>query len=73
MKKYYKDNAEVFGLISDWESLWQNYTHFEQEYSDPSRFKSRNYSSLFEERERKRYNNELPKVRIFFTSIKQFN
>ena len=42
--------------------MWQNFKIFEQEYSDPSRFKSRNYSSLFEERERKRYSSELPKL-----------
>lgn len=49
----------MFELIQEWINKWNEHVRFETEYSDPARFSKRNYSSLFEERERKRIANEL--------------
>ncbi len=47
--------------------IFNCFIHTKHDYSDPNRFKLRTYSSLFEERERKRFNIELPKVSLFFS------
>ena len=70
MNDYSKKYDSLIKSVKDWQNTWASYLQFDEQYSDPNRFKNRNYSSLFEERERKRFNLELPKViyQIFYLS-----
>jgi hypothetical protein len=62
MKDYSEKYDDLIKSIKDWQNTWASFLQFDEQYSDPNRFKNRNYSSLFEERERRRYKTELPKV-----------
>lgn len=58
----FNDNEQIYSLISIWIDKWSQYMTFDREYSDPNRFKLRTYSALTEERERNKYDKELPKI-----------
>jgi hypothetical protein len=62
LKVYSLKYHDMFKLIQEWAKKWDEHVKFEKEYTDPARFAKRNYSSLFEERERKRIDNELSKL-----------
>lgn len=59
---YSKKYQAMFELIQEWTKKWSEHVAFEKEYSDPTRFSKKTYSPLFEERERKKIDNELNKL-----------
>jgi hypothetical protein len=62
LKVYSIKYQSMFELIQEWTKKWDEHVRFETEYSDPARFSKRNYSSLFEERERKKIGSELNRL-----------
>lgn len=68
--KKYLDKLTAYGqnhqnLITDlttWINTWENFVNFDIDYSDPNRFKSKNYSALYEQNERLNYKKKLPRL-----------
>jgi hypothetical protein len=60
----YFENEKIYNLIAQWIEKWSQYMSFDREYSDPNRFKLRTYSALTEEKERNKYDKELPKIEV---------
>ena len=64
LRKYYAKHEKILNHAQNWITEWDNFLQFDKDHSDPLRFRQRNYSSLNEERGRKRYELELPKLQI---------
>ncbi|XP_071550487.1 protein regulator of cytokinesis 1-like isoform X2 [Panulirus ornatus] len=62
-KKYYKENSELFGLVSNFLSLFDQVLELEERAKDPSRlFNTRGGALLQEEKAKKKLKNEIPRV-----------
>jgi hypothetical protein len=49
----YKRNRSIFETAANWKITWGEYIDFEKKYSDPNRFKQKDYRSLYESNKRK--------------------
>lgn len=62
LKLYYEENKEMLEKVEKRNVLWNEFIAFEKKSNDPSRFFSRGYNSLKEEKARKKLMKELPKI-----------
>lgn len=62
LKLFSEKYNTMFVCIQKWVQKWNDRVQFEIEYSDPSRFSKRNYSALFEERQRRHFAIELARL-----------
>ncbi|KAL7645834.1 UNVERIFIED_CONTAM: hypothetical protein RMT77_002731 [Armadillidium vulgare] len=63
LKEFYTQNEDIFININKWKELWRKLTELDEKVNDPTRFwKNRGCALLQEEKERKKVNNELPRL-----------
>lgn len=62
LKFRYEECQALYEKTTQWSNLWSQFVQFEEKTKDPLRFKQRGYNMLEEEKQRKRFNNELPKL-----------
>lgn len=62
LKFRYIECQKLYEQTSEWSKLWTKFVQFEEKTKDPMRFKQRGYSMLEEEKQRKKFNSELPKL-----------
>lgn len=62
LRLYSEKYSSLFDCFQKWTNKWNDHVKFETEYTDPSRFSKRNYSALYEERQRKHFTIELTKL-----------
>lgn len=62
LKFRYIECQKLYEQTSEWTKLWTKFVQFEEKTKDPMRFKQRGYSMLEEEKQRKKFNSELPKL-----------
>ena len=58
----YTESREMFEKTALWVDVWAQYVAFEEKTKDPQRFKQRGYNMLEEERQRKVFKVQLPKL-----------
>lgn len=58
----YEESQMLFEKAAKWIKLWGDYIQFEEKTKDPARFKVRGYNMLAEEKQRKLFNSQLPKL-----------
>lgn len=62
LKFKYEENVGLYERIDKWMNLWDEFLAFEERTKDPNRFKTRGYNSLQEEKLRKEFNTQFPKL-----------
>lgn len=62
LSELYEKRIELTRKIKQWDQIWNDYTQFEIEYSDPNRFKQKRYSPLIENKLRTKFNSDLNKL-----------
>ncbi|CAF1006146.1 unnamed protein product [Brachionus calyciflorus] len=62
LKFRYEECQNLYEKTTEWTQLWNKFVQFEEKTKDPLRFKQRGYNMLEEEKQRKKFNNELPKL-----------
>lgn len=62
MEFCYEESQSLFEKAAKWIKLWNDYIQFEEKTKDPARFKVRGYNMLAEEKQRKLFNSQLPKL-----------
>ncbi|RNA45060.1 regulator of cytokinesis 1 isoform X1 [Brachionus plicatilis] len=62
LKFRYIECQKLYEQTAEWTGLWAKFVQFEEKTKDPMRFKQRGYSMLEEEKQRKKFNAELPKL-----------
>lgn len=62
MKFRYTENQALYEKTAKWIDLWEEFIKFEEKTKDPNRFKIRGYNMLEEEKSRKAFNSQLPKL-----------
>jgi protein regulator of cytokinesis 1 len=58
----YDENQDMYEKMRKWSEVWDEYVAFEEKTKDPQRFKQRGYNMLEEERQRKAFKIQLPKL-----------
>lgn len=58
----YAESQLMFEKAARWIKLWSDFIEFEEKTKDPARFKVRGYNMLAEEKQRKLFNSQLPKL-----------
>jgi protein regulator of cytokinesis 1 len=58
----YDENQDLYEKTRKWSEVWDEYVAFEEKTKDPQRFKQRGYNMLEEERQRKAFKIQLPKL-----------
>jgi hypothetical protein len=59
--KYSKFNG-LYDKIAKWKSLWDEFVQFNEHTKDPNRFKLRTFNGVEEEKSRKKFQTQLPKL-----------
>jgi protein regulator of cytokinesis 1 len=62
LKFCYEESQSLYEKVTKWMELWEEYMQFEEKTKDPQRFKQRGYNMLEEERQRKVFKVQLPKL-----------
>ena len=62
LEAFYKKHANLLNSANAWIAMWNEFLRFDKDYSDPSRFRNKNYSSLQEAKLRTGFNIELPRI-----------
>lgn len=63
LKFMYEESPDLFEKASRWIKFWTEFVMSEEKTKDPMRFKTRGYSMLEEEKQRKRFNKPFPKLK----------
>lgn len=58
----YDESDVLFEALAKWMNLWENFVAFEERTKDPNRFKTRGYNSLDEEKMRKQFTQQFPRL-----------
>ncbi len=58
----YEESHTLYEKAAKWIELWTSFIEFEEKTKDPARFKVRGYNMLAEEKQRKAFNSQLPKL-----------
>ncbi len=58
----YEESQTLYEKATKWIELWTSFIEFEEKTKDPARFKVRGYNMLAEEKQRKVFNSQLPKL-----------
>jgi protein regulator of cytokinesis 1 len=58
----YEENVDLYDKTRRWCEVWEEYVTFEEKTKDPQRFKQRGYNMLEEEKQRKVFKVQLPKL-----------
>jgi succinate dehydrogenase/fumarate reductase flavoprotein subunit len=53
LNELYERNKSIFETAENWKTTWEEYIDFKKKYSDPNRFKLKDYRSLHELNKRK--------------------
>jgi hypothetical protein len=48
LNELYERNRSIFETGANWKTTWEEYIDFKKKYSDPNRFKLKDYRSLHE-------------------------
>ena len=62
LKFRFEECQALYEKTTEWSNLWNKFVQFEEKTKDPMRFKQRGYNMLEEEKQRKKFNSELPKM-----------
>lgn len=62
LKFRYEEFEALYEKVGKWMKLWHEFVQFEEKTKDPQRFKQRGYNMLEEEKQRKTFQNQLPKL-----------
>jgi len=59
LRDFYERNRSIFETAANWKTTWEKQIDFEKKYSDPNRFKQKDYRSLYESTKRKELTSRL--------------
>jgi hypothetical protein len=62
LKFRYHESQTLFEALAKWMNLWEMFIAFEERTKDPNRFKTRGYNSLEEEKMRKQFTQQFPRL-----------
>lgn len=62
LKFNYDESQSLYDKTAKWLDFWQQFILFEEKTKDPNRFKVRGYNSLEEEKARKQFTKDFPKL-----------
>ncbi len=62
LKFRYEESEELYTHVAEWLQLWAEFIEFEEKSKDPNRFKQRGFNSLDEEKKRKHFHQNFPKL-----------
>jgi hypothetical protein len=62
LKFDYDESQSLYEKTAKWLEFWEKFVTFEEQTKDPNRFKVRGYNSLEEEKTRKQFTKEFPKL-----------
>lgn len=58
----YQESQAIYEIAAKWIKLWSEFIEFEEKTKDPARFKVRGHNMLIEEKQRKVFNSQLPRL-----------
>lgn len=62
LKSKYNQFNGLYDKIAKWKSLWDEFVQFEEHTKDPNRFKLRTFNGVEEEKSRKKFQTQIPKL-----------